>query len=154
MNKAHLTTAPRLAMTRNEAGELVPSIDTNTNEQDINVAGKLVSIKPEPITYTRKKDGKEMTAYQGTSLVADENGNETVVSVLINGSAIANVQVGQTYWLTERVSEDGQYTNYSQGDLLVMNAVSADVAKNRRAKLLADATAQPEIGTKPVKAEA
>lgn len=153
MNKAHLTTAPRLAMSRNEAGELVPSINTVTGEQDVNVAGTLLTIKPTAIEYKRE-DGTTGEAYQGTSLVADENGNETVVSVLINGSAIANVAIGQTYWLTERISKDGQYTNYSQGDLLVMNAVSADVAKNRRAKLLASATAQPEIGTKAVKAEA
>ena len=135
MKKLHLTTAPRLAMRRNEVGELVESIDTTTGQQDINVAGQLVSIKPQPIEYTRE-DGTTGTAYQGTSLVADNKGDETTVSVLINGSAIETVVVGQTYWLTERVSKDGQYTNYSQGDLLVMNAVDASVATNRRAKLM------------------
>ncbi len=136
MKKLHLTTAPRLAMRRNEAGELVESIDTTTGQQDINVAGTLLSIKPQPIEYTRE-DGTTGIAYQGTSLVADDKGEETTVSVLINGSAIETVAVGQTYWLTERVSKDGQYTNYSQGDLLVMNAVDASVATNRRAKLMA-----------------
>lgn len=139
MKKLHLTTAPRLAMRRNEAGELVESIDTTTGQQDINVAGTLVSIKPQPIEYSRE-DGTTGIAYQGTSLVADDKGEETTVSVLINGSAIENVAVGQTYWLTERLSKDGQYTNYSQGDLLVMNAVNASVATNRRAKLMAQAT--------------
>ena len=145
MKKLHLTTAPRLAMRRNEAGELVESIDIITGQQDINVAGTLLSIKPQPIEYTRE-DGTTGIAYQGTSLVADDKGEETTVSVLINGSAIENVAVGQTYWLTERVSKDGQYTNYSQGDLLVMNAVDASVATNRRAKLMAqqaNANAQP-----------
>ena len=136
MKKLHLSTAPRLAMRRNEVGELVESIDTTTGQQDINVAGTLVSIKPQPIEYNRE-DGTTGTAYQGTSLIADDKGEETTVSVLINGSAIENVVIGQTYWLTERVSKDGQYTNYSQGDLLVMNAVDASVATNRRAKLLA-----------------
>jgi len=138
MNKLHLTTAPRLAMNRNAAGELVPSIDTVSGLQDINVAGYLVSIKPSPIEYTRA-DGTTGTAYQGVSLVANDKGVETTVTVLINGSAIENVEAGQTYWLTERVSKDGQYTNYTQGDLLVMTAVDASVATNRRAALLAKA---------------
>ena len=136
MKKLHLTTAPRLAMRRNSEGELVPSINTVTGEQDVNVAGTLLTIKPQPITYTRE-DGSEGTAYQGTSLIANDKGEEITVSVLINGSAIENVVIGQTYWLTERVSKDGQYTNYSQGDLLVMEAVDASVATNRRAMLLA-----------------
>lgn len=136
MNKLHMSTAPRLAYSRNAQGELVPSIDTVSGEQDVNVAGTLLSIKPQAITYTRA-DGTEGEAYQGTTLVAGTDGKETTVSVLINGSAIEEVAVGQTYWLTERVSKDGQYTNYSQGSLLVMQAVDASVAKNRRAMLLA-----------------
>jgi hypothetical protein len=136
MKNLHLTTAPRLAMTRNANGELVPSIDSKTGEQDINVAGKLLTIKPQPITYHRE-DGTEGVAYQGTSAIVDDKGDEAVVSVLINGSAIEEVQVGQVYWLTERLSKDGLYSNYSQGSLLVMTAIDASVAKNRRAKLLA-----------------
>lgn len=136
MKNLHLTTAPRLAMNRNANGELVPSIDTKTGEQDVNIAGKLLTIKPQPVVYHRE-DGTEGTAYQATSAIADDKGDETVVSVLINGSAIEEVQVGQVYWLTERISKDGLYSNYSQGSLLVMQAIDASVAKNRRAKLLA-----------------
>jgi hypothetical protein len=146
MNKLHITTAPRLAYSRNAQGELVPSIDSVTGEQDVNVAGTLISIKPQAIEYTRQ-DGTVGTAYQGKSLIADDNGKETTVSVLINGSAIEEVAVGQTYWLTERLSKDGQYSNYSQGSLLVMEAVDASVAKNRRAMLLAKLS---EAGNAPV----
>lgn len=146
MKNLHLTTAPRLAMTRNANGELVPSIDTKTGEQDVNVAGKLLTIKPQPVTYLRE-DGTQGTAYQGTSAIADDKGDETVVSVLINGSAIEEVQVGQVYWLTERLSKDGLYSNYSQGGLLVMQAIDASVAKNRRAKLIASMElAQENVG--------
>ena len=147
MNKLHMTTAPRLAYSRNANGELVPSIDTVSGEQDVNVAGTLLSIKPQAITYTRA-DGTEGEAYQGTTLVAGVDGKETTVSVLINGSAIEEVAVGQTYWLTERISKDGQYSNYSQGSLLVMEAVDASVAKSRRAMLLAklaEANAVPAV---------
>lgn len=147
MKKLHLTTAPRLAMKRNANGELEASINAVTGEQDVNVAGTLVSIKPAPITYTRE-DGTEGTAYQGTSLIADDKGEETTVSVLINESAIEEVVVGQTYWLNERLSKDGLYTNYSQGSLLVQSAVDASVATNRRAKLLAmQANANATVGT-------
>lgn len=146
MNKLHLTTASRLAMTKTATGELVPSMDTETNQQDINVAGTLISIKPAPVEYPRK-DGSIGIAYQGTTQIADSKGQETTVSVLINGSAIANVVVGQTYWLTERVSKDGLYTNYSQGDLLVMSAVPATEALARRAMLL---KGTPAVGTPAV----
>jgi hypothetical protein len=136
MTKLHLSTPARLAMSRNAAGELVPSIDTVSGEQDVNVAGTLVSIKPQPITYTRA-DGTEGEAYQGKTAIASPEGAEIIVSVLINGSAIEEVAVGQTYWVTERISKDGQYSNYSQGSLSVIEAVDASVAKNRRAMLLA-----------------
>lgn len=150
MNNLHLTTAPRLAMNRNAEGELVPSIDIKTGLQDVNVAGKLLTIKPQPIEYTRE-DGTEGIAYQGTSAIADDNGKEIVVSVLINGSAIDEVQLGQTYWLTERLSKDGQYSNYSQGSLLVMNAIDASVATNRRAALLAAAAKASAEAGEPAK---
>lgn len=153
MENLHLTTAPRLAMTRNANGELVPSIDTKTGDQDINVAGKLLTIKPQPITYARE-DGTEGIAYQGTSAVADDKGKEMIVSVLINGSAIEEVQVGQVYWLTERLSKDGQYSNYSQGSLLVMQAIDASVARNRRAMLVAQAEKAEQEATKVPLAEA
>lgn len=147
MNKLHMTTSPRLAYSRNANGELVPSIDTVSGEQDVNVAGTLLSIKPQAIEYTRA-DGTVGEAYQGKSSIADDKGKETTVSVLINGSAIEEVAVGQTYWLTERISKDGQYSNYSQGSLLVMEAVDASVAKGRRAMLLAklaEANAVPPV---------
>ena len=141
MENLHLTTQARMAMTRNANGELVPSIDIKTGEPDINVAGKLLTIKPQPITYQRE-DGTEGVAYQGTSAIADDKGKETIVSVLINGSAIEEVQIGQVYWLTERLSKDGQYSNYTQGSLLVMQAIDASVAKNRRAAVLARLAAE------------
>lgn len=145
MKDLHMTTAPRLAMKRNEAGELVANINDVTGEQDVNVAGKLIAIKPAPITYTRA-DNTEGVAYQGSSSIMDDNGNETTVSVLINESAIEEVVVGQVYWLNERLSKDGLYSNYSQGSLLVQNAIDASVATNRRAKLLAlQAKATPAV---------
>lgn len=142
MNTLHLTTAPRLAMRSVKdpiTGErtLEPSIDTKTGLQDVNVAGTLVSINPEPITYTRE-DGSEGTAYQGKSKIADHTGKEAIVNVLVNGSAIADVVVGQTYWLTER--ENAGYTspNYSQGSLQV-ESMSNEGALARRAMLMKQA---------------
>ena len=140
MKKLHMSIAPRLAM-RNEIdpvtgqSTLVPSIDRTTGEQDISVVGTLVSIKPNAIEYSRE-DGTIGIAYQGRSLVNVE-GEEKEVPVLINGSAIDNVTVGQPYWLTERASKDGLYTNYSQGSLSAEPPVSASVAINRRAMLMA-----------------
>ena len=141
MKKLHMSIAPRLAM-RNEIdpvtgqSTLVPSIDRTTGEQDISVVGTLVSIKPNAIEYIRTEDGTTGIAYQGRSLVNIE-GEEKEVPVLINGSAIDNVTVGQSYWLTERASKDGLYTNYSQGSLSAEPPVSASVAINRRAMLMA-----------------
>ena len=139
MNTLHLTTAPRLAMRSVKdpiTGErtLEPSIDTKTGLQDVNVAGTLVSINPEPITYTRE-DGSEGTAYQGKSKIADHTGKEAIVNVLVNGSAIAEVVVGQTYWLTERENPGYTSPNYSQGSLQV-EAMSNEGALARRAMLM------------------
>ena len=139
MNTLHLTTAPRLAMRSVKdpiTGErtLEPSIDTKTGLQDVNVAGTLVSINPEPITYTRE-DGSEGTAYQGKSKIADHTGKEAIVNVLVNGSAIADVVVGQTYWLTERENPGYTSPNYSQGSLQV-ESMSNEGALARRAMLM------------------
>ena len=139
MNTLHLTTAPRLAMRSVKdpiTGErtLEPSIDTKTGLQDVNVAGTLVSINPEPITYTRE-DGSEGTAYQGKSKIADHTGKEAIVNVLANGSAIAEVVVGQTYWLTERENPGYTSPNYSQGSLQV-ESMSNEGALARRAMLM------------------
>ena len=139
MNTLHLTTAPRLAMRSVKdpiTGErtLEPSIDTKTGLQDVNVAGTLVSINPEPITYTRE-DGSEGTAYQGKSKIADHTGKEAIVNVLVNGSAIAEVVVGQTYWLTERENPGYTSPNYSQGSLQV-ESMSNEGALARRAMLM------------------
>ena len=139
MNTLHLTTAPRLAMRSVKdpiTGErtLEPSIDTKTGLQDVNVAGTLVSINPEPITYTRE-DGSEGTAYQGKSKIADHTGKEAIVNVLVNGSAIADVVVGQTYWLTERENSGYTSPNYSQGSLQV-ESMSNEGALARRAMLM------------------
>ena len=142
MNTLHLTTAPRLAMRSVKdpiTGErtLEPSIDTKTGLQDVNVAGTLVSINPEPITYTRE-DGSEGTAYQGKSKIADHTGKEAIVNVLVNGSAIAEVVVGQTYWLTERENPGYTSPNYSQGSLQV-ESMSNEGALARRAMLMKQA---------------
>lgn len=142
MNTLHLTTAPRLAMRSVKdpiTGErtLEPSIDTKTGLQDVNVAGTLVSINPEPITYTRE-DGSEGTAYQGKSKIADHTGKEAIVNVLVNGSAIADVVVGQTYWLTERENVGYTSPNYSQGSLQV-ESMSNEGALARRAMLMKQA---------------
>lgn len=142
MNTLHLTTAPRLAMRSVKdpiTGErtLEPSIDTKTGLQDVNVAGTLVSINPEPITYTRE-DGSEGTAYQGKSKIADHTGKEAIVNVLVNGSAIADVVVGQTYWLTERENPGYTSPNYSQGSLAV-ESMSNEGALARRAMLMKQA---------------
>ena len=139
MNTLHLTTAPRLAMRSVKdpiTGErtLEPSIDTKTGLQDVNVAGTLVSINPEIITYTRE-DGSEGTAYQGKSKIADHTGKEAIVNVLVNGSAIAEVVVGQTYWLTERENPGYTSPNYSQGSLQV-ESMSNEGALARRAMLM------------------
>lgn len=146
MNTLHLTTAPRLAMRSVKdpiTGErtLEKSIDTKTGLQDVNVAGTLVSINPEPITYTRE-DGSKGTAYQGKSKIADHTGKEAVVNVLINGSAIADVIVGQTYWLTERENVGYTSPNYSQGSLLV-ESMSNEGALARRAMLMAQLAKTP-----------
>lgn len=142
MNTLHLTTAPRLAMRSVKdpiTGErtLEPSIDAKTGLQDVNVAGTLVSINPEPITYTRE-DGSEGTAYQGKSKIADHTGKEAIVNVLVNGSAIADVVVGQTYWLTERENPGYTSPNYSQGSLQV-ESMSNEGALARRAMLMKQA---------------
>ena len=142
MNTLHLTTAPRLAMRSVKdpiTGErtLEHSIDTKTGLQDVNVAGTLVSINPEPITYTRE-DGSEGTAYQGKSKIADHTGKEAIVNVLVNGSAIAEVVVGQTYWLTERENPGYTSPNYSQGSLAV-ESMSNEGALARRAMLMKQA---------------
>ena len=142
MNTLHLTTAPRLAMRSVKdpiTGErtLEPSIDTKTGLQDVNVAGTLVSINPEPITYTRE-DGSEGTAYQCKSKIADHTGKEAIVNVLVNGSAIAEVVVGQTYWLTERENPGYTSPNYSQGSLAV-ESMSNEGALARRAMLMKQA---------------
>lgn len=143
MNTLHLTTAPRLAMRSVKdpiTGErtLEASIDTETGLQDVNVAGTLVSINPEPITYIRKSDGSEGTAYQGKSKIADHTGKEAIVNVLVNGSAIADVVVGQTYWLTERENPGYTTPNYSQGSLQV-ESMSNEGALARRAMLMSQA---------------
>lgn len=141
MKKLHLTTPARLAMRSVKdpiTGEitLTPSYDEN-GVQDINVAGTLVSINPEPIEYIRKSDGAMRTAYKGKSMIGDPSGEEHVVSVLINGEAIDDVVVGQTYWLTERENDNPAYPpNYSQGSLAVAT-LALDTASTRRAMLMA-----------------
>lgn len=136
MNTLHLTTEPRLAM-KNENGELVASINTETGKQDIQRAGRLLSINPNPVEYTRA-DGTTGTLYRGKSEM--KIGKETAVrSVAINGSAIEEVVVGEVYWVTCRPSKDGKYTNYTQGSLPVATAPSVDEFEDLYAELTAKA---------------
>jgi hypothetical protein len=155
--KLHMTTPSRLAMTSERDADgnrtLVPSFDRVTGLQDINVAGTLVAFKPKPMPYTTA-EGVAGVCYQGISLINDGSGKEARVRVLINGSAIENIERGQTYWLTERLAEDGVNVNYSQGDLLVMDAIDVSVATNRRAKLMAAHAKEEEAKAAMAKAKA
>lgn len=119
---SHLTTKPRLAMQRNDAGELVPSINAKTGEQDIQVAGTVASIGA--TEYVNEATGK--TYFRGFAKIASK-GKEVDVPVLFNGSTIEQVEKGSTYWLTVRPSEDGTITNFSCGGLRVAELVSIDV---------------------------
>lgn len=122
MNKLHLTTAPRLAMQRNDAGELVPSINAKTGVQDKQVAGLVKSVDHKE--YVNETTGK--TYFRGTAVIG-LRGKEMSVSCLFNGSTIEKIHVGSTYWLTSRPSDDNTITNFSCGGLEVLEVASIDV---------------------------
>ena len=122
---SHLTTKPRLAMQRNDAGELVPSINAKTGEQDIQVAGTVSSINATEYSHVNA-EGETKTYFRGFAKIASK-GKEVEVPVLFNGSTIEQVEKGSTYWLTVRPSEDETITNFSCGGLRVAELVSIDV---------------------------
>ena len=67
-------------MQRNDAGELVPSINDKTGKQDIQVAGTVASIgATEYVNETTKK-----TYFRGFAKIASK-GKEVEVPVLFNG---------------------------------------------------------------------
>lgn len=116
-----MNTSPRLALQRNEAGELVPSINDATGTQDVQVAGTVVSINAkEEINPTTNK-----SYYRGTAHVSVK-GVETLVPVLFAGSTIDNVEKGSTYWLTVRKNTELNVTNFSCGGLRVIEGIAGD----------------------------
>ena len=120
---SHMTTNPRLALVKNDAGELVPSMNQQ-GTQDMQVAGTVVSINPKELV--NEASGK--TYYQGTADI-NVNGKEIKnAPVLFAGSTIDNVEKGSTYWLTARKSEDGTRTNLSCGGLRVVTGLDASIA--------------------------
>ena len=120
---SHMTTKPRLALVKNDAGELVPSMNQQ-GTQDMQVAGTVVSINPKELV--NEASGK--TYYQGTADI-NVNGKEIKnAPVLFAGSTIDNVEKGSTYWLTARKSEDGTRTNLSCGGLRVVTGLDASIA--------------------------
>ena len=122
MDTLHMTTAPRLALQRNDVGELIPSINAKTGQQDKQVAGTVTRIEAKE--YVNEASGK--TYFRGNAKI-NLRGKETEVSVLFNGSTIDKVTVGSSYWLTVRPSDDNTLTNFSCGGLQVVELASIDV---------------------------
>jgi hypothetical protein len=119
----HMTTQPRLAKTYNaDRSALIASINEKTGEQDIQIAGTVVSIGADE--YVNEATGK--TYFRGFAKIASK-GKEVEVPVLFNGSTIEKIEKGSTYWLTVRPSEDKTITNFSCGGLRVVELVSIDV---------------------------
>ena len=123
-------------MQRNDAGELVASINAKTGKQDIQVAGTVTSIGA--TEYVNKSTGK--IYFKGFAKIASK-GKEVEVPVLFNGSTIEQVEKDSTYWLTVRPSEDGTVTNFSCGGLRVVELVSIDVFND----ILAEANVEEEV---------
>lgn len=123
-------------MQRNDAGELIPSINVKTGKQDIQVAGTVTSIGT--TEYVNEATGK--TYFRGFAKIASK-GKEVEVPVLFNGSTIEQVEKDSTYWLTVRPSEDGTVTNFSCGGLRVVELVSIDVFND----ILAEANVEEEV---------
>jgi hypothetical protein len=128
-----MTTKPRLALVKNAAGELVPSINQE-GTQDMQVAGTVISINPKALI----NDVSGKSYYQGTADI-NVNGKEIKsVPVLFAGSTIENVDKGEAYWITLRKSTDGTRTNLSCGGLRVVNGIDASIADELFASLNAE----------------
>ena len=123
MNNLHLTTKPRLSL--NPDG--TPRINEYTGKQDVNVPAKMVSIDPEPVDYVNAS-GESKQFLRATATIKMPNGKLQNVSVAVGESAFEKVEKDQVYWITPRKSEDGQYTNFSCGGLMVTEVATGDVA--------------------------
>ena len=123
-------------MQRNDAGELIASINVKTGKQDIQVAGTVTSIGA--TEYVNEVTGK--TYFRGFAKIASK-GKEVEAPVVFNGSTIEQVEKDSTYWLTVRPSEDGTVTNFSCGGLRVVELVSIDVFND----ILAEANVEEEV---------
>ena len=156
MSKLHITTKPRLAM-KMEDGVLVPSKNLQ-GKQDVQVAGLVTSLNANE--EHSKSTGNSY--YRGTAKIF-MNGKEKEVSVIFtggeddNGNArIAKIEIGSTFWLTMRPSEDGARINFNCGGLRVVDEVSTndfDALYALAGKLAqsegADENADTEEGDKP-----
>lgn len=129
---SHMTTQPRLALVKNDAGELVPSMNQQ-GTQDMQVAGTVVSINPKELV--NPASGK--TYYTGTADINVGGKEVKNAPVLFAGSTIENVEKGSEYWITARKSEDGARTNLSCGGLRVVTGLDATIADELSALLLA-----------------
>ena len=127
-------------MQRNDAGELVASINVKTGKHDIQVAGTVTSIGA--TEYVNEATGK--TYFRGFAKIASK-GKEVEVPVLFNGSTIERVEKDSTYWLTVRPSEDGTVTNFSCGGLRVVELASIDVFND----ILAEANVEDNVPAQP-----
>ena len=123
---SHMTFNPRLALVKNDAGELVPSMNRE-GVQDKQVAGTITAIEAKPISYVRAEDGKVMEAYLATADINVNGREEKKVSVICAASQIDNITVNETYWLTIRKSADGSLSNLSCGGLKAKTGLTASV---------------------------
>ena len=123
---SHMTFNPRLALSKNDAGELVAATNRD-GVQDKQVAGTITSIEPKAISYVRAEDGKVMEAYLATADININGREEKKVSVICAASQIENITVNETYWLTIRKSADGSLTNLSCGGLKAKNGLASSV---------------------------
>lgn len=134
---SHMTTNPRLALVKNDAGELVPSMNQQ-GTQDMQVAGTVVSISPKELV--NPASGK--TYYTGTADINVGGKEVKNAPVLFAGSTIDNVDKGSEYWITARKSEDGTRTNLSCGGLRVVAGLDASIADSLSALLITNAPAE------------
>lgn len=132
----------RQAMTYNELGDLVPSVDLDGNPQ-VQIAGNIKSIHPKADEYTNAQG--ETKEWYACSVEVLLNGKLRTEQGRINGSGIENVQKGEAYWFTmsRGITKDGlSTTNYVTGGLPVRtlnDTAGADAAE----AFLASLTQQP-----------
>jgi hypothetical protein len=118
-----MTTNPRLALVKNDVGELVPSINQQ-GTQDMQVAGTVISINPKELV--NETSGKSY--FQGTANINVGGKEIKNAPALFAGSTIENIEKGSEYWFTARKSDDGTRTNLSCGGLRVVAGLNASIA--------------------------